>query len=79
MGKLSELAKTPPKREYGCMLTEWSLTLDDEDRELLWKMVADPEWPVRTVWRTFREVGFPGSNSVIAKHRDNGCSSCRTR
>ena len=79
MGKLSELATTPPKREYNCMLTEWELTLDVEDRKVLRQLIDNPDWPTLTLWKTLRDVGFPGSNSVISKHRNRECVSCNKR
>lgn len=79
MGKLSDLAKTPPKREYNCMLTAWSMNLDDEDRKALWEMIDNPDWPTRTLWGVLRDAGFPGSNSVIGKHRSKECVSCYSR
>lgn len=79
MGKLSELSKTPPQRQYNCLLTEWSLTLDDEDRKALFALIDNSDWPTLTLWKTLRDVGFPGSNSVIAKHRNRECVSCNKR
>jgi hypothetical protein len=79
MGKLSEISKTKPKRDYGCSLSDWAEAQDPEDQKALWDMIKDPEWSAAQIAVALKEVGFPGSRYIVSAHRNGECKRCGKR
>jgi hypothetical protein len=68
---------TPSAREYSCAVRVWREKLDESDRNIFDKAVADVDaWPHKTLARALNGRGVVVGEKPIRKHRLGLCS-CR--
>jgi hypothetical protein len=68
---------TPPVKELPCAVRKLLERLDESDRNILVKALADEDtWPAKTLTRALADKGLVISDGPIRKHRSNRCS-CR--
>ena len=65
---------TPPVMGRTCKVKTVAETLNDKDREILFKAIEDREtWAIKTLSRELRKRGIELSESPLSNHRAKNC------
>jgi hypothetical protein len=62
-----------PQRVKACKVKTIADSLDQKDRDILLKAVADPAWAGKALSRSLKELGIEISDTTILRHRENSC------
>lgn len=74
MGAFSELLAADAGPEPSlCKVGQYVAALDDDDRESLERLLADPDWELARIWRLARGAKFTGAQSTWNLHFRSGC------
>lgn len=76
MGTFSELLAADSSGRTGpvCLVSQFAGTLDDEDREALQAALADPGTSAARVYRVLRQMGYPGAEGSVSRHKYGRCT-----
>ena len=65
-----------PEYARTCKFGPWVNTLNEDDRNAVFRAFDNPDVTTRHIYKTLKAIGCPSAESSIRSHRRGECQNC---